>query len=116
MSNAEQAAPKPALKIGEVARDCIRKGMSNKQATEEVKRLIPTAKTTEACIAWYRNDMRKKGEVYKSPRTAGSGKADMSGGDVNQTAQAKAQAKAQNQRAKDAAAKLKAQKAAEKAA
>lgn len=78
--SSDKEAPKPAPKIGDVARRCIREGMSNKQALAVVLKEIPTAKTTEPCIAWYRNDMRKKGEVFRSPGKAGKGDVDMSKG------------------------------------
>ena len=61
----EQKAPK--RNISAVAREAIREGLSNADALAKVKAEFPDANTTTASIAWYRNDLRKKGEDFPSP-------------------------------------------------
>ena len=64
----EAKAPKaPVRNISAVAREAIRAGLSNADALAKVKAEFPDANTTVSSIAWYRNDLRKKGEEYKSP-------------------------------------------------
>ena len=46
--------------IGAFIRGQISKGDDNQQIIDDVKRQWPDAKTNAACIAWYRNDMKKK--------------------------------------------------------
>jgi CO dehydrogenase/acetyl-CoA synthase epsilon subunit len=59
---AEQVA-EAAMGIGQVARKLIlsKPDATNKVVLERVLKLFPEAKTTAACIAWYRNDLIKKG-------------------------------------------------------
>ena len=45
--------------IGAVAMDAIRSGKSNEQVLEAVRAEFPSAKTTVACVNWYRNKVRK---------------------------------------------------------
>jgi CO dehydrogenase/acetyl-CoA synthase epsilon subunit len=60
----EQVA-ETAMGIGAVARKLIigNTTATNKQVLERVLKLFPEAKTTAACIAWYRNDLVKKGLI-----------------------------------------------------
>lgn len=37
--------------------------LTNTQILEKVLEVYPTAKTSMACIAWYKSDMRKKGQL-----------------------------------------------------
>jgi hypothetical protein len=53
------------MSIGKTARALILQGKSNADVLTEVKRLHNDAKTTPACIAWYKSDMRKKGLLAK---------------------------------------------------
>lgn len=63
----EAAEKAPKRNISFVAREAIREGLSNAEALARVKAEFPDANTTVASIAWYRNDLRKKGENYPSP-------------------------------------------------
>lgn len=60
-------AQEPKHNISAVARAAILEGKSNAEALEIVKGEFPEARTTVASIAWYRNDLRKKGHDVKSP-------------------------------------------------
>lgn len=42
--------------------------LTNTQILAKVLEVYPTAKTSMACIAWYKSDMRKKGSL--APRAA----------------------------------------------
>jgi CO dehydrogenase/acetyl-CoA synthase epsilon subunit len=61
----EQVVTESAMGIGAVARKLIigNTTATNKQVLERVLKLFPEAKTTAACIAWYRNDLVKKGLI-----------------------------------------------------
>ncbi|AJD82875.1 hypothetical protein AVV27_gp42 [Achromobacter phage 83-24] len=63
----EKAPKAPVRNISAVARDAIRAGLSNADALAKVKAEFPDANTTVSSIAWYRNDLRKKGENFPSP-------------------------------------------------
>lgn len=63
----EVAEKEPKRNISFVAREAIREGLSNAEALARVKAEFPDANTTVSSIAWYRNDLRKKGENYPSP-------------------------------------------------
>lgn len=52
----------PNRGVGAVARDAIRRGMSNEEALAHVLAVLPDAKTTMQCINWYRCKMRRNGE------------------------------------------------------
>ena len=54
--------------VGRVAREAIRAGMTNAEALEHVHETFPSARTTMACIQWYRHDLRSKGERVLSAR------------------------------------------------
>lgn len=91
MTEEVQAAPKH--NISSVARDAIREGLSNADALERVLAEFPEAKTTVASIAWYRNDLRKKGENYPSPARPKKQKASAKAKDDGKT-EVKAEPKA----------------------
>ncbi len=49
------------MSIGKFAKNLIlTTQLSNTQILEEVLKAFPTAKTSMACIAWYKSDLRKK--------------------------------------------------------
>ncbi len=54
--------------VGRVARNALRAGMTNAEALEHVRETFPGARTTLACIQWYRHDLRSKGEKVLSAR------------------------------------------------
>jgi len=61
------------MNIGQFARQCIldNPGMKNDDILKIVRNQFPDAKTSYACIAWYKSDMKKKGIlVIKPVRTA----------------------------------------------
>ena len=58
----------PVRNISAVAREAILAGKSNADALEAVLAEFPEANTTTASIAWYRNDLRKKGHDVASPK------------------------------------------------
>lgn len=50
----------PALKVGQRARQLILEGkLDNKGILEQIKKEYPNAKTSIACIAWYKSDLKK---------------------------------------------------------
>ncbi len=49
------------VSIGSRSRELIKQGLSNAVILETIKMEFPNGKTTMACIAWYKSDMRKKG-------------------------------------------------------
>jgi hypothetical protein len=55
------------MSIGKYAQSLILNNleMSNTQILEEVKKMYPSAKTSMACIAWYKSDLRKKNLLAK---------------------------------------------------
>lgn len=60
------------MSIGKFAREAIKANptMKNDDILALVKAQFPNAKTTYACIAWYKSDMRKKGLMpLKGERT-----------------------------------------------
>ena len=66
-TQAETKPTEPKHNISSVARAAILEGLSNADALARVQAEFPDAKTTVASIAWYRNDLRKKGHDVKSP-------------------------------------------------
>lgn len=54
--------------VGRVACEAIRAGMTNAEALEHVQASFPGARTTLACISWYRSEMRKLGEKVMMAR------------------------------------------------
>jgi hypothetical protein len=55
------------MSIGKYARELILAdaSLTNDAILALVKQKFPVAKTTYACIAWYKSDMRKKGLIAK---------------------------------------------------
>ena len=51
------------LGVGAFAKNLILEGLSNKDVLAKVHEHYGNAKTTYACIAWYRNDMKKNGKL-----------------------------------------------------
>ena len=53
------------MSIGKFAQSLILTNpeLTNTQILEKVLEVYPTAKTSMACIAWYKSDMRKKGQL-----------------------------------------------------
>lgn len=51
-------------KVGERARQLLQEGiLDNKGILEQIKKEYPDAKTSIACIAWYKSDLKKKKPV-----------------------------------------------------
>ncbi len=48
--------------VASVAVKAILAGKGTEAVITAVKRAFPKAKTTPACVAWYRHDLREKGE------------------------------------------------------
>jgi hypothetical protein len=65
----EQAFVKSAtaagVSIGSRSRELIKQGLSNAVILATIHEEFPNGKTTMACIAWYKSDMRKKGLLAK---------------------------------------------------
>ena len=60
-------APVLVLGIGQFVRQMMLKSTkSNSEILELVHKHFPEAKTTPACIAWYKSDLRKKGLISAS--------------------------------------------------
>ena len=49
------------VSIGSRSRELIKQGLSNSVILAKIHEEFPNGKTTMACIAWYKSDMRKKG-------------------------------------------------------
>ena len=64
----DQTPKAPTRNISAVAREAILAGLSNADALVKVKAEFPDCNTTTASIAWYRNDLRKKGQHMPSPK------------------------------------------------
>ena len=78
-AKAEKPAKEPKVGVGTVAKDAIRDGKTNDEVLEIVKKKFPDAKTTLASVAWYRNDLRTKGEKIPTARELAKAKADKDG-------------------------------------
>ena len=54
--------------VGATIRELIKKDdeLSNSEVAEKALKAHPESSTNAACVAWYRNDMRKKGEIKKA--------------------------------------------------
>jgi len=59
--------------IKDVAVRAILAGRSTKQVIAAVKKSFPKSKTTPACVAWYRHDLRERG--VKVPDAKREGRA-----------------------------------------
>jgi hypothetical protein len=54
------------MSIGKYAKNLIlTTNLSNDQILEKIKETFPNCKTTYACVAWYKSDLRKKGLIAK---------------------------------------------------
>jgi hypothetical protein len=53
----------PVTGVGARCKALIKSGLGNKDVLTQVKAEFPQNNTTYSCIAWYRNDMRQKGEL-----------------------------------------------------
>jgi hypothetical protein len=51
------------LGVGDLAKSLIKQGLGNKDVLAKVHAHFGNTNTTYACIAWYRNDMKSKGEI-----------------------------------------------------
>jgi hypothetical protein len=56
-------ATNSTVSIGSRSRELIKQGQTNTVILETIKKEFPNGKTTMACIAWYKSDMRKKGQI-----------------------------------------------------
>lgn len=97
MSEAQETkATEPKHNISSVARAAILAGKSNAEALAAVKAEFPESNTSTASIAWYRNDLRKKGHDVASPKAAPKPKAEKAV-DAKKEVKAKAKAKAESE-------------------
>lgn len=53
------------MNIGNFARAQILLGKTNSEILDLIRIQFPDGKTTAACVAWYKSDMRKKGMLEK---------------------------------------------------
>jgi len=49
--------------VGDFIRECIKSDMKNVDILKLVEEKYTNNNTTYACVAWYRNDMKKKGLI-----------------------------------------------------
>jgi hypothetical protein len=49
--------------VGDFIRECITSGLKNVDILKLVAEKYTNNNTTYACVAWYRNDMKKKGLI-----------------------------------------------------
>ena len=56
--------------VGKVAESAMRRGATNKQALALVRASFPDAETSAASIAWYRTNLRKRGEDIPTDQEA----------------------------------------------
>ncbi|WP_422002347.1 hypothetical protein [Roseovarius mucosus] len=56
--------------VGKVAESAMRRGATNKQALALVRSAFPDAETSAASIAWYRTNLRKRGEDIPTDQEA----------------------------------------------
>lgn len=55
------------VKVGQRAKDLILQGLDNKTVLETIKKEYPAGKTSIACIAWYKADLKKAKAVDDKP-------------------------------------------------
>lgn len=56
----QDEAQAPTMKVGQRARQLILEGkLDNKGILEQIRKEYPNAKTSIACIAWYKSDLKK---------------------------------------------------------
>ena len=66
----KKAKKGPAPKRGTIAAVATRSilaGRNTDSVIAAVKRAFPKAKTSPACVAWYRHDLRERGENVPEP-------------------------------------------------
>lgn len=56
--------------VGKVVESAMRRGATNKQALALVRASFPDAETSAASIAWYRTNLRKRGEDIPTDQEA----------------------------------------------
>ncbi len=61
--------------VGKVVESAMRRGATNKQALALVRTTFPDAETSAASIAWYRTNLRKRGEEIPTDQEARDAKA-----------------------------------------
>ena len=49
--------------VGSRVRELVKEGKSNNEILEIVRKENPLRKTTYSCIAWYKNDIKKKAKL-----------------------------------------------------
>ena len=65
------------MNIGNFCRAQILLGKKNVEILELVQKQFPEAKTTAACIAWYKSDMRNKGMIERKVTAKAMTKEDL---------------------------------------
>jgi hypothetical protein len=53
----------PTTGVGSRCKELIKSGLGNKEVLIKIKEEFPMNNTTYSCVAWYRNDMKQKGEL-----------------------------------------------------
>lgn len=53
----------PTTGVGARCKELIKTGLGNKDVLTKIKEEFPMNNTTYSCVAWYRNDMKQKGEL-----------------------------------------------------
>ena len=53
----------PNTGVGARCKELIKSGLGNKDVLVKIKEEFPLNNTTYSCVAWYRNDMKQKGEL-----------------------------------------------------
>lgn len=53
----------PTTGVGARCKELIKTGLGNKDVLAKIKEEFPMNNTTYSCVAWYRNDMKQKGEL-----------------------------------------------------
>ena len=65
---APEVKAKPTMKVGQRARELIQEGIEdNKGILKTLQSEYPDGKTSIACVAWYRADLKKKAKALPDP-------------------------------------------------
>jgi len=100
--------------VGDLAKQLLREGKTNKEVLEAIKLQFPDAKTSMSSVNWYRNNLRSMGEDVKTAREiAAAGKPTA---EEKKAAKEKAKAEKKAEREKAAAEKKAEKKAAKEKA
>lgn len=69
---AEAGTGRPRTGVGATIRELIKKDqeLTNAEVAEKAMKAHPDSSTNAACVAWYRNDMRKKGDIKAAKKAA----------------------------------------------